>query len=39
MDKFIEQQRAIYPMSDEAIRLLVDEMEEVAFLKLSLIHI
>lgn len=33
MDKFIEQQRAVYPMSDEAIRLLVDEMEEVAFSK------
>ena len=26
MDKFIEQQRLIYPMSDEAIRLLIDEM-------------
>lgn len=33
MDKFIEQQRAVYPMSDEAIRLLVDEMEEVVFPK------
>ena len=33
MDKFLEQQGAVYPMSDEAIRLLVDEMEEVAFSK------
>ena len=33
MDKFIEQQRLIYPMSDEAIRLLIDEMDEVSFPK------
>lgn len=33
MDKFIEQQRLVYPMSDEAIRLLVDEMDEVSFPK------
>lgn len=33
MDKFIEQQRAVYPLSGESIRLLVDEMEEIAFTK------
>lgn len=36
MDKFIEQQRVVYPLSDEAIGLLVDEMEEVAFAKSDL---
>ena len=33
MDKFIEQQRLLYPLSDEAIRKLTDEMEEVSIPK------
>lgn len=33
MDKFIEQQRQVYPMSDEAIQLLTSDMEEVFFAK------
>lgn len=33
MDKFIEQQRLIHPLSDDAVRLLMEEMEEVPFQK------
>lgn len=33
MDKFIERQRAIHPLSGQSIRLLLDEMEEVSFPK------
>lgn len=33
LDHFIAQQRAIYPLSDETARILVDEMEEISVSK------
>lgn len=33
VEKFVESQRLIYPLSDEAIELLLEEMEEISFFK------
>lgn len=33
IQSFIAQQRQVYPLSDEAVRLLLDEMEEIAYPK------